>query len=192
MDWGDSRRPAKAVLKRSCSAYSIASSTDFFAEEIQPAVAMGFGGGWMRRKFPALIPVAGNHFGPGDGSGRLFRLGLENDQSVRRCLASSKSVVPRLIRWVPLPSRQQRYQAALPVRCPSQQLGFQQSAGLLPASDENESSTEFPNGRRKTFPNALKSRGRIPDRSLPCRPKVPTRSGTKISGGSRQRSVSSS
>ena len=79
MDWGDSRRPAKAVLKRSCSAYSIASSTDFFAEEIQPAVAMGFGGGWMRRKFPALIPVAGNHFGPGDGSGRLFRLGLENE-----------------------------------------------------------------------------------------------------------------
>ena len=126
---------------------------------------MGFGGGWMRRKFPALIPVAGNHFGPGDGSGRLFRLGLENDQSVRRCLASSKSVVPRLMRWVPLPSRQQRYQAALPVRCPSQQLGFQQSAGLLPASDENESSTEFPNGRRKTFPNALKSRGRIPDRA---------------------------
>jgi len=41
-----------------------------------------------------------------------------------------------------------------------QQLGFQQSAGLLSASDENESSTEFPNGRRKTFPNALKGHAR--------------------------------
>jgi hypothetical protein len=40
-----------------------------------------------------------------------------------------------------------------------QQLGFQQSAGLLSASDENESSTEFPNGRRKTISKcAQKSR----------------------------------
>jgi len=44
------------------------------------------------------------------------------NQSVRRCVASSKSDVPRLIRWVPLPPRQQRYQAALPVRCPSQKI----------------------------------------------------------------------
>jgi hypothetical protein len=56
-----------------------------FAEEIQPVVAMGFGGGWMRRKFPALIPVAGNHFGQGDGGGRLFRLGLE-DEPIRQAL----------------------------------------------------------------------------------------------------------
>jgi hypothetical protein len=34
---------------------------------------------------------------------------------------------------------------------------FKRVADFCPASDENESSTEFPNGGRNQFPNALKN-----------------------------------
>jgi hypothetical protein len=36
---------------------------------------------------------------------------------------------------------------------------FKRVADFCPASDENESSTEFPNGGRNQFPNALKNLG---------------------------------
>jgi len=45
MDWGDSRRPAKAVLKAFLFGVLHRILNGLFAEEIQPAVAMGFGGG---------------------------------------------------------------------------------------------------------------------------------------------------
>jgi hypothetical protein len=42
------------------------------------------------------------------------------------------------------------------VRQREQQISIQHFGALFAACDENESSTEFPNGGRNSFPNALK------------------------------------